>query len=926
MGELTIRRNRGFADNVRMPAAGKTDKTSGAASSRKAAGTGLNVSPTLQQSMVKETDAILRESRRILQSGEAVLSEVKNTLSRIADLVKESSGSGTDHPELQKELLRLQGEIDRMLGSAASGNSPLFLLDAGTNALSGLDALPAWLLRGMAQEIPSAEEILHSLGLDETASGADILAAVANTSLEDNPAAYLSALYLGSKIAGSSSGAPVNIADAARGLQMLAEAVGDGMTPDEALEKLTNGEFTSFEEFQKQFSQGTLPGFQDFLTSLLLDGGNPALADGPALNFDISLLLISMMNGMNFDLTMSLLDLLDGLSLPELEFGATTEVPLDAQAGGAQGAAAPETQLGTPQVSVMRFGDVQVAGRDLSGVSFNETAGVLTLNGSADVVVQGSGQAQPALVVNGSGTVTLQNVNLSSFTVNASESRIVTAGHNVLGEVQMGAGSVLKADGSGTLQIGSIRGNASNAIHLSGGAVVLRDRNGAELGTLAVPVLVSGAASLAAHVPQVRSFEGKPLEPFDILWKTLLPGFGSVSSMALDGKHARMLLANGQHADPARIWMEKGDLTSHGYPAHRLVIQGRSQAGRPMTRYAYLYWNQRNQAFEASDMNPNPFTVTGGEAGLDWVYEETSCTLRILTSQVSAIAGGTGTDAEDVPFSGRIALADRIGTLELALNGVTCRVTEGRAFDLGRENDVTLLLQCGSRNYFESGAGCAGISMGDGTSLRVDCGTGGPGGALTAAGGSGGTGIGRDGGKKQDGHIMIRGGAITGAEKPDGAESVTITGGKYAGKSIADMGSARVLSRMGISLKIGGETVIMPQFRLSANTLRLDGLDVSSKQFAKAAALTLEADKRWVHRLHRVYENMTARMEHSVILANERAGDAPQQAAQDAPVRDSAAAASLLEGMSRAVPLSLAQAMRTHGSRDASEVRRLLRK
>ena len=926
MGELTIRRNRGFADNVRMPAVSKSDKSSGSASTQKAAarGTGLNISPTLRQSMAKGTEAVIRESRRTLQSGEAVLSEVKNTLDRIADLAKESADGEPDRAALQKELLRLQGEIDRMLSSTISGNSPLFLLDAGTDASAGLDALPAWLLTAMGQETPSAEQVLHALGLDESASGAEILAALSGSSLEADPvSAYVAALYLGSVIAGG-DGNTMDPNLAAEGLRKLAEAIDGGMTPDEALEMLTNGEFTSFEEFQEQFSAGTLPGFQDFLTSLLLTGEGSSLLD----ELDFSFLLAGMMDGLNFDLMMGLLDYLQGISLPGLEFGATTEIPLEAQADGAQETAAPETQRDAAPVSVMQFGDIQVLGRDLSGVSFNEDSGVLTIDGSADVVVQGTGQEQQAasqgqaLQITGSGTVTLQNVNVSTLTAGAPETRVVMAGENVVGEVRMQEGTALRVDGGGVLHIGSLRGNETNALHLSGGAVVLRDQSGSEPGALAIPVFVDGPASLAAiHAGQVRSFEGKVLEPFDILWKTLLPGFDSITSMALDGKQAKMLLS--QNNDPARLWMEKGDLSNHGYPAHRLVIQGRDRSGRPMTRYAYLYWNQRRGSFEASDMYPNPFTVTGGEPGQDWIYEETSCTLRILTSQVTAVSGGSGTDADEVPFSGRIALADRIGALELALNGVDCRVTAGRAFDLGRENEVTLTLPNGTSNYFESGAGCAGISMGDGTSLRIDCTPGSPAGTLIAAGGPGSAGIGRDGGRQRTGHITIRGGVMTGAEMQEGAESVTIAGGTTAGKGVADSGSARVLSRMGISLKIGEETVIMPQFRLSANTLRLDGLDVSTKEFAKAAALTLQADKRWVHRLHRVYENMTTRMEHSVIYAGERAAS---PARPDTPVRDSAAAASLLEGMSRAIPLSSAQAMRTHGSRDASEVRRLLRK
>ena len=60
---------------------------------------------------------------------------------------------------------------------------------------------------------------------------------------------------------------------------------------------------------------------------------------------------------------------------------------------------------------------------------------------------------------------------------------------------------------------------------------------------------------------------------------------------------------------------------------------------------------------------------------------------------------------------------------------------------------MTLLLESGTDNRFESGVGCAGISLGDGTTLRIDCiKSDGPDGILTATGGMGGAGIGRDSG------------------------------------------------------------------------------------------------------------------------------------------------------------------------------------
>lgn len=171
-------------------------------------------------------------------------------------------------------------------------------------------------------------------------------------------------------------------------------------------------------------------------------------------------------------------------------------------------------------------------------------------------------------------------------------------------------------------------------------------------------------------------------------------------------------------------------------------------------------------------MYPNPFTVTGGEAETDWRYEEENQTLYILSDQVTAVSGGTGTDGDAQPFSGRLALADELGKAALTLAGVTCRVSAGRAFQLGRNNSVTLLLASGSENIFESGPGFAGISLGPGTSLTIDrLDKGQPEGRLTALGGAGGAGIGRDkgAGRERCGAILICGGTVTAAGTGGGA-------------------------------------------------------------------------------------------------------------------------------------------------------------
>ncbi len=778
MGELTIRRNRGFAV-PRYQGAGKAEKQGAAGSSQKAArSTGLNISETLRQLMsrVSQVESHSRESRRTLQAGEIALDEVQDSLREMARLAERASGDGeVDRAALQKELERLVANVDRAVKSAAAGGTPLFL-DGGDGGIAGeletllsavagkpSAALPDWLMRGIAQSAFTPEQALYALGLDKNASGAEILSAIAAHPPESNAAsAYLASLYLGAVIAG---GDPDQALD---GLRQLMEKVSAGVPPDQAIQELTDGAFTSLADLQEQSVGGTAPGMQEFLADLLLSDAGASLLTGAS-----ALTLLAGMEGVNLELMMGLLSALQ-----------STETAAPENAGNMTEA--------LPRPVAIQTENVQVVGADLSGVTVDEAAGRIVIAGTADVTVQGLGGETPEILVTGSGTVTLQNVTASTLTVASPEAQVRSAGESVLGELHLGEGTVLTLGGGGLLRLGAVHAHESNVLRLTGGAVIVEGKDGKTPGILTVPVIVEGPVSLAAHAANVRSPEGKVLEPFDIVWQTLLPGFSAITSMAADGRHAKMLLMGGDIPALARLWLEKGDPSSHGYPVCGLEIQGRDQSGRAKTRYTYLLWSQQSGGFQEAAMYPNPFTITGGQESRDWVYEEESHTLFVLSNQVTAIAGGAGTDANQSPFSGRIALADGIGATELTLGGVVCRVSSGRAFSLGQENDVTLYLQSGTSNIFESGAGCAGISLGDGTSLCIDESRGDdgqPAGTLTASGGEGGAGIGRDSGGSRDqtSRIRILGGVITasgtgggagiGAGKRGFMGPITITGG-----------------------------------------------------------------------------------------------------------------------------------------------------
>ena len=1017
MSELTIRRDREISA-ARYRAAEKAEKTEkgGGQIQRTEKTPGFTLSETLRQllSGSSRTESQIRESRRTLQSGEAVLAEVQENLSRMEALAREAAGEGeTDRDALQAQLDRLRQEIDRIMRSAAGG-ADLFLdgdLEDGADALlyallsdaaAGQD-LPGWLTQGGL----TADQLLSALGLDKTASGADLMAAIIGSSLDGNSAAgRLAALYLGAVIAGGGIDGTASMEMALEGLRQLMEKVAQGVPADQAVAELTGGTFTSLSDFQSQFTSGTAPGLEAFLTNLLLTGEGDLLLDFPAIPP-----MLAGLEGMNLELLMNLLSSGESASgeaaappvLPEAEAAL---VP----AGGPDAAPPPEDHA----LSVMDLGSVRVSGQDLSGVSLGDN-GVLIVAGQGDVTVEGAGPDAPEILLTGSGTVTLRSVSAPLLTVDGSGVQLAGAGENTLQTVRLRPGAVLTLDGGGFLRMGSLEAAPTALLRLRPGAAAEVRRGEDSMGGTRIPVILEGPASLAVQADRVSDPRGRSLDPVDVIWKALLPGWSAVTAMAVDGRQVRTHLPGGELPALVRLWLGKGD-GSQGHPIHSLAFWGRDGAGRAKTRYAYLRWNQQTGSFQEINMYPNPFTVTGGEADRDWVYEEETQTLRILSSRVTAVSGGSGTDASQTPFSGRIALADNIGSIELTLGGVVCRTSSGRAFSLGRENNVTLLLQSGSSSLFESGAGCAGVSLGDGACLRIDR-DGSPGGrgpadgSLTAAGGPGGAGIGRDSGAGRDrtARIHIRGGVITalgtgggagiggGRGSPMGAIVITggvidATGGPGGGAGIggalaapvgdisirggtisaaaadqaaaigagvrgacgdilitgtarilkalggnpgadigaclfggcgqvlisggADIGSAKPWTRTGISLEMGADTATLPQFRLSAKSLRLDGLSVATREQARAARRTVELDRRWVSRIQDAYGALYGQLEQSF---SGLYGSQPE-----GPVRDSVSAGALVTDMRQSILQESARVIRTHSRRTKECVWQLL--
>lgn len=780
MGELAIRRNRTLAAARQQPAV-RTGKSTGTASGQKSASAGDVISETLRQKFGGVRLAEVRESRRTLQTGEAILTEVQERLSRMEGLTEEAASGKGDEDALQKAIEELARQIDRILGSASTGGGSLFLEEAGTPGVDVLlallqggakaETLPDWLLDGLTNTM-SAKELFAVLGVDENAEGAELLLAIANAS-NSSAKSRLTALLLGAVIL---KGSPT-LEEAIQGLRELLEKIQAGIPADEAMDSLTDGAFDSLWQFRNQIAAGTLPGLADFLDSLFSDSG--AVLDASLLD------------------TTFLLALTGGKDPAETPLSGLLNL-LQTNDGEVSGNAAASESGGGP-ITAQQYGDVQAAGRDLSGVTAGspEASGQaegpvgLTVGGTAHVAVQSP--AALALRLIGSGAVLLRSPEGAAVSVEASHARLFVLGQ---ANPERGVSLSLNQDtsltlgGDGLLHLTGLHGKTGSTLHLAAGtAAVLEQPDGEHSGAMPT-VVVHGPVSFAAHGVQVRDTSGRTLQPFDVVWRTFLPGWARISSVEIDGRHVKMALL---HGEPARLWLDKGD---RGHPIS-LFFRGWDSKGNSMSRYAYLHWNQQEMGFDEMDMYPNPFTVTGGEMGRDWVYEEDTRTLRILSPMVTGIAGGSGTDANQSPYWGRLALADGIGAITLTLLGVVCRPDAGSGFDLGAGNELTLLLENGTENFLEGGPGCAGVALGVGSVLYLDCpeDSGGgrtPAGMLTASGGRGGAGIGRDSGSGADTscRIVVRGGTIQaegsgggagiGAGKDGGMGDIEISGGEIS--------------------------------------------------------------------------------------------------------------------------------------------------
>lgn len=746
-----------------------------------------------------QTEAKWQTARQALVVNEAALTEVRDGLDRMKDLAQAAAGEEQpDREALQDELSRLRQELMRILGGAPDGAS---LLSAERSTIY---ELPTWLLWGMANS-PDPEQLLEALGLDKSASGSEIKSALSKLPLEDPAAGYLAAVYLGAVIAGGGTD-QLEASQAAQGLLRLLEAMQGGKTPDQAVSELTKGLFESIADFEQQFLNGAAPGMEPLFSGML------------SMSFSLPDLMDLLANGSMDEagLLMLLLTALESADSLLLSAGEGAEPA--PEAGSPAPAAAQESQ---------EMGGVTVQEQDSSEAAYAKAGNAVTAGGDKEAVLLSREGQAPELVLTGQGEAVLKETDTPRVTVDSRQARLSTQGETALKELNLKGKAILTLAGTGLTTIGSLKGGPDNTLRLKEGAFLLERQAEA----LPVKIVIDGAVILqASKESHVFNLQGEELEPYDLPWKDMFPEWSSVESIVIDGRHAQVLLTRNAQPDLARLWLLKGD-PSQGFPAHLIALEGRGSAGELRTRYVYLQWSRRYGGFRPVSMFPNPFTVTGGKEGTDWRYEEESRTLRVLTSQVSGLAGGMGTDA--APFSGRLALADGIGRVELLLDGVVCRVSSGRACSLGGGNSVTLLLKRGTESIFESGAGCAGISLGEGASLCIDQPhvPGQPDGSLTAIGGTASPGIGRDSGQGRALPVMVRGGRVR-----------TVEGRKAAGGKTAPNSALAGL-------------------RVSAQALKLDAMDISTKEAARNAVKQLSAGRRWVSRLQEAYRAVYGKIE-----------------------------------------------------------------
>lgn len=638
-----------------------------------------------------------------------------------------------------------------------------------------------WFIEGMAQTASGPDNWVHpnsgsGLQISESSTDAEIRTQIQSHRLTNSDTAsdvnygtgYLACMYLGWKIvSGGDASVAVNAANISMGLSSLLSEVIGGKSLDTAIKDLTSGKIASTAAFKNIFNAAGTE-ITGFVHNLMVakGSGRGGLASGDLAATDLT------------DNTA-----LSGVSLFELNTGSpmiNNKYPDDyvVLTGGTTSKDGVKPDDFTPPVVNQDYGDFIITGGlpdgngGMQGITWDDTTKTLTVTSGNNIEITmkspTSGQRQN-LKLEGTGTVTLNGVTAGSLQV-SEDTQVSYEGKNDITAVTVDSGKAVTFQGEGQLKAGTFTNNGT--VSFNGGAVIVGS-NGA--GTIGGTVNVSGA-SVAATITNVpKAADGvTELKSIGVDWSRLT-GLSNVASISIDGVKAGALLDNN---DPGKLWL---DPTS----SHRVTFTNASGVSKTLAATINATGD-----FEWADAI-KPFTVTGGAEGTDYHYEDDGTTLVIDTNNVTSISGGTATGEAGNPLRGRVKLKDGIGTVSLELNGVDCSQNAvGSGFDLGTGNNVTLSLENGKENTFRSAANFAGISLGTGTNLTINGDTG----KLSATGGTGAAGIGRNAatsatnGTDTKSSITINGGEIIATGSSQGAGigagnyndigNITITGGK----------------------------------------------------------------------------------------------------------------------------------------------------
>lgn len=679
----------------------------------------------------------------------------------------------TDRDGLEELEATIAHEMIHAFMDEATTSGMFGKMEASTSDLTtSVDKFPDWFIEGMAQTASGPDNWLRHMGITDSSSEADIAAAIGREKLGSGSTAsqygtgYLACMYLGAAIAGG--GTPSAVVDAktvSEGLTALFNEVIGGTSLNGAIYALTNGKYTSYTNFETQFNSGPAE-VASFVRNLLKATGN---GRGGIISGDLK----------DTDLTPNT-DLGDTVKLFQLDpttNGVKNVYPdkYSVYSGGAASVNGTKPTDFTPALVTppIECGDLIINGAKPSDISYDSQTGVLTVNAAGDIKISMKVEGQSSVLnkirLEGSGKVTLNGVLLSdadALQINSS-TEITYEGWNEFGGITLGNNVNTEFHGYGQLKALALTSDSTNTVRFDGGAVVVGSSG---TGQIDAGNVIIDHASVAATIPAtVRDSNGTELKSTDIPWP-MLRELKDVASITFNGTESKMLIVSGKSG---KLWLDP-DLAKN-------VITVMDSAGTKKTLAA----EYNNNKFDWL-RSIKPFTVAGGQEGVDWEYADDE-TLVIKSNARLTISGGIGTDATGANFPGRIKIADGIGNAELVLDDVHCNVNSGSALELGKGNQVKLTLTDGKTSSFTSGLEHAGISIGAGTDLTIE---GTDNSKLVAAGGTNGAGIGSSGNAKlkdPKSSVTINGGNIealggnhgAGIGAGDGSDfgDITINGG-----------------------------------------------------------------------------------------------------------------------------------------------------